>query len=255
MFQNKVCIITGGANGIGRCLVEEYAKLGCHVAFIDKDEVAGQKVLDSLSGNHLFMAGDLAIKEDVEKFADLVLSQYGSIDFLINNACFSNKGILSDCSYEAFNEILHIGVTAPYLLTKLFQNHFSKQAAIVNISSTRAYMSQADTESYSAAKGGISSLTHALSISLAGKVRVNSISPGWIETGAYQQPQEIYDASDEDLLQHPSKRIGTPLDIARAAIFLCNPENDFINGENITIDGGMSKLMIYNGDGGWNFNK
>lgn len=255
MFQHKVCIITGGANGIGRCLVEEYAKLGCYVAFIDKDEVAGQEVLASLSGNHLFMAGDLAKKEDIEKFADLVLSKYKSIDFLINNACFSNKGILSDCSYEEFNEILHIGVTAPYLLTKLFQKNFSKQAAIVNISSTRASMSQADTESYSAAKGGISSLTHALSISLAGKVRVNSISPGWIETGEYQHPQEVYEASDEDRQQHPSKRIGIPLDIARAAIFLCHPENDFINGENITIDGGMSKLMIYNGDGGWNFNK
>lgn len=255
MFEGKVCVITGGANGIGRCLVEEFSKLGCMIAFIDKDEDAGQNLLTTLTGNHLFIHGDLAKKEDIEKLANEVIQQYGTIDFLINNACFSNKGILSDCSYEDFNEILQVGITAPYMLTKLFHSHFNQHAAIINMASTRAFMSQADTESYSAAKGGISALTHALSISLAGKVRVNAISPGWIETADYHETHEIYETSEEDHLQHPTKRIGTPLDIARTAIFLCDPKNDFINGENITIDGGMSKLMIYNGDGGWNYSK
>ncbi|MEI4770176.1 SDR family oxidoreductase [Psychrobacillus sp. FJAT-51614] len=255
MFEGKTCVITGGANGIGRCLVEEFSKLGCSIAFIDKDEKAGQKLLSTLSGNHLFIAGDLAKKEDIENFASQVIQQYDSIDFLLNNACFSNKGILSDCSYEDFTEILNVGITAPYMLSKLFMPHFNRKAAIVNMASTRAFMSQSDTESYSATKGGISALTHALSISLAGKVRVNAISPGWIETGAYHEVNEIYTASEEDRLQHPSQRIGNPLDITRAAIFLCDPKNDFINGENITIDGGMSKLMIYHGDGGWNYTK
>ncbi|MEK4487147.1 SDR family oxidoreductase [Psychrobacillus sp. FSL H8-0484] len=255
MFQGKVFVITGGANGIGRCLVEEFSKLGGTIAFVDKDAATGQKVHASLSGNHLFFSGDIAKKEDIELFTNQVIQQYGCIDFLINNAGFSNKGILSDCSYEDFNEILQVGITAPYMLTKLFQSHFNKHAAIINMTSTRAFMSQADTESYSAAKGGISALTHALSISLAGKVRVNAISPGWIDTSAYHENGETYKSSAEDHLQHPSKRIGTPTDIARAAIFLCDPNNDFINGETITIDGGMSKLMIYNDDGGWRYKK
>ena len=173
---------------------------------------------------------------------------------MINNACFSRKGILSGCTYEDFNEVLAVGVVAPYMLSLLFRDHFNKGGAIVNISSTRAFMSQKDTESYTAAKGGITALTHALSVSLSGIVRVNSVSPGWIDTGGYHDDTYIPSHSEADRLQHPSGRVGVPYDIARTVLFLCHEDAGFINGENITVDGGMTKLMIYDGDEGWSRN-
>jgi len=149
---------------------------------------------------------------------------------------------------------LRVGIIAPYYLTKLFLPYFSRGGSVVNISSTRAMMSQADTESYTAAKGGVAALTHALAVSLAGKVRVNSVSPGWIDTGAYHEEnyQPVY--TEADIAQHPSGRVGNPMDIARVVMFLCDEENSFITGENITVDGGMTKLMIYSGDDGWEYN-
>ena len=255
MFQNKVCIITGGANGIGRCMVEEFNKKGCKVAFIDNDQTAGEQLLTKLnSSDNLFVHGDIAKKETLEEFVKLIIDKYEQIDYLINNACYSNRGLLSDCTYEQFTEVIQVGVTAPYYLTLLLKDRFKEKGSIINISSTRAQMSQKDTESYSAAKGAISALTHAMAISLAGKVRVNSISPGWIDTTAYHMAEnksELDGISDKE--QHPSKRIGTPYDIARMVMFMCEEDSDFINGENITIDGGMTKLMVYNGEEGWNY--
>lgn len=125
-----------------------------------------------------FIRCDLKDERQIQDAVESIIKATGKIDYLINNACYSNKGLLSGCSSEAFNDVLKVGVTAPYLLTKGFMNHFAEGAVIINIASTRAFMSQMDTESYSAAKGGISALTHAMSISLAGKVRVNAISPG-----------------------------------------------------------------------------
>lgn len=173
------------------------------------------------------------------------------MDFLINNACISKKGVLTGCSYEDFEEVLKIGTIAPYFLTLLFRPHFNKGGSVVNISSTRAAMSQPDTESYTTAKGGISALTHALAVSLGGEIRVNSVSPGWIDTGAYHSigfaPQ--YTKGDTD--QHLVKRVGTPEDISEAILFLCSEKAGFITGQNITVDGGMTKQMIYSGDYGW----
>ena len=153
------------------------------------------------------------------------------------------KGIDS-CSYDEFNYALRVGVTAPFYLSKLFLPYFSKDGAIVNISSSRDRMSQPYTESYTAAKGGISALTHALAVSLAGRVRVNSISPGWIDTDF-----TVYTGADA--VQQPVHRVGTPLDIANMVLFLCSDKAGFITGENICIDGGMTKQMIYSGDYGW----
>jgi NAD(P)-dependent dehydrogenase (short-subunit alcohol dehydrogenase family) len=140
-----------------------------------------------------------------------------------------------------------VGVTAPYYLTSLLlkNNLFAPNAAIVNIASTRAFQSQPDSEAYSAAKGGIVSLTHSMAVSLAGRVRVNCISPGWVETSA------IAEHSEQDHSQHPSGRVGTMSDIADMVLYLCSDKAGFINGQNITIDGGMSKLMVYHGDYGW----
>lgn len=172
---------------------------------------------------------------------------YGKVDYLINNALPLMKGI-EECSYEEFNYALKVGITAPFYLTKLFLPYFAPDAAIVNISSSRDRMSQPQTESYTAAKGGIAALTHSLAVSLAGKVRVNSISPGWIDT-AYTK----YDGAD--VIQHPAGRVGNSLDIANMVLYLCSDKAGFITGENICIDGGMTKQMIYHNDYGWTLNQ
>ena len=233
-FKDKVVVITGGAQGIGRCIADEFQKAGASVCIIDK-----------LSGNHF--VGDLADKETLEQFAKDVIEKHGHVDYLINNALPLMKGI-DECSYEEFQYALSVGVTAPFYLTKLFSPHLAKGAAIVNISSSRDRMSQPQTESYTAAKGGIAALTHALAISLAGKVRVNSISPGWIDT-AYT----VYEGPDA--VQQPAGRVGNPLDIANMVLYLCSDKAGFITGENICIDGGMTRQMIYHGDNGWVLNQ
>ena len=165
------------------------------------------------------------------------------MDYLINNALPLMKGI-DECSYAEFNYALRVGVTAPFYLTKLFAPYFAPSAAIVNISSSRDRMSQPQTESYTAAKGGISALTHALAVSLSGKVRVNSISPGWIDT-------DYTDYEGSDAVQHPAGRVGNPMDITNMVLYLCSDKAGFITGENICIDGGMTRQMIYHNDFGW----
>lgn len=255
-FSGKVCLITGGALGIGRCLTRAFAKQGCRIAFLDKDRKAGEENASWLlkrGYDVLFVAGDAGRQEDLERFAGGVQERFGQADFLINNACASHQGLLSGCGYEDFVEILRIGVAAPYYLTKLCLPLFSEGACVVNISSTRASQSQADTESYTAAKGGISALTHAMAVSLSGKVRVNAISPGWIDTGTFHDGSYQPQYSEEDMTQHPSGRVGTPEDIARAALFLCSEKNSFLNAENLTVDGGMSHLMVYHADEGWEY--
>ena len=232
MFTNKVAVVTGGAKGIGRAIVQEFRKAGAAVCFID------------LLPNEYFV-GDVSDRAVLETFARKVIAEHGHVDYLINNALPLMKGI-DECSWEEFNYALRVGVTAPFYLTKLFAPHFAPGAAVVNISSSRDRMSQPQTESYTAAKGGISALTHALAVSLAGKVRVNSISPGWIETG-----DTVWTGPDAD--QQPAGRVGNPLDIANMVLFLCSDKAGFITGENICIDGGMSRQMIYHNDFGWTF--
>lgn len=253
-FKNKVCVLTGGALGIGRCITRKFAESGAKIVFIDINQKAAQKNAEYINHNggesHYFI-GDISNEVDLLKFKDFTLNLFPTIDYLINNACINKKGILSACTFEDFNYVLKVGICAPYFLTHQFLKSFKPGSSIVNIGSTRAYMSQADTESYTSAKGGILSLTHALAISLAGKVRVNCISPGWIDTSKYYDDNYTLNHEKPDIEQHPAKRIGKAEDIANVVMFLCNEENSFITGENITVDGGMTKLMIYNGDDGW----
>ena len=230
MFENKVVVITGGANGIGRCIAEEFRSQGAKVC-----------IIDCVPGEHF--VGDLAEKAVLEAFAESVIRVHGRVDVLVNNAPPLFRGI-DECSYEDFQRSLAVGVTAPYYLAKLFVPHFAPGASIINISSSRDRMSQPQTESYTAAKGGIAALTHALAVSFAGKVRVNSISPGWIDTAC-----TVYEGPDA--LQQPAGRVGDPMDIANMVLFLCSDKAGFITGENICIDGGQTKLMIYHGDNGW----
>ena len=229
-FAGKVVVVTGGAQGIGRCIAEQFSAAGAAVCVFDLQE-------------NPYFTGNLAEEADLRKFCAKVLAEHGHVDYLINNAAPLFKG-LPDCSWEEFNYALKVGVAAPYMLTQLFQEHFAPGSAIVNISSSRDRMSMPGSESYTAAKGGIAALTHALAVSLAGRVRVNSISPGWIETGS-----AIY--SGADVAQHPAGRVGKPQDIADMVLFLCSSRAGFITGENICIDGGMTRQMIYHGDHGW----
>lgn len=229
-LKDKIVIVTGGAQGIGKCIADEFRKEGAHVCIIDKQE-----------GEHF--VGDLSDKHTIEVFCKCVLEKYGHVDYIINNALPLMKGI-DDCSYEDFHYALSVGVAAPFYLVKCLKDNLAEGASIVNISSSRDRMSMPQTESYTAAKGGIAALTHALAVSLAGKARVNSISPGWIDTD-----YTVYNGPDAT--QQPVGRVGNPLDIANMVLFLCSDKAGFITGENICIDGGMTKQMIYHAEHGW----
>ena len=233
-FKNKIVVVTGGARGIGKCIKESFERAGAVVYVIDLIE------------NECFV-GDIGDKEILERFADKVIAEQGRVDCLINNAAPKMCGV-EQGTYEDFEYALKVGVTAPFYLSKLFAKYFSKGASIVNISSSRDRMSQPQTESYTAAKGGISALTHALAVSFSGRVRVNSISPGWIDNN-----YTVYEGADAE--QQPAGRVGKPTDIADMVMYLCSDMAGFITGENICIDGGMTRYMIYHGDNGWTLDR
>ncbi|MDQ0222807.1 SDR family oxidoreductase [Streptococcus moroccensis] len=232
--QDKIVLITGGAKGIGAQMTTTFREAGARVYTMDLTAPAD-------------FIGDLAKQADLEAFANFVLEKHSGIDVLIHNAAPLMKGI-SSASYEDFTYALQVGVAAPFYLTKLFKDHLNPGASILMLSSSRDRMSQPETETYTAAKGGIAALTHALAVSLAGKARVNSISPGWIDTAGEEQTLT-------DHMQHPAGRIGRPEDIANLALFLSSEQAGFITGENITVDGGMTRLMIYHDDQGWTYQK
>ena len=232
MFRNKIVVITGGAGGIGKCIADQFRNNGAEVC-----------VIDTAEGDHY--VGDIGSREVLEAFAETVIEKYGRVDVLVNNAPPAMIGI-DNCSYEQFQQALAVGVTAPFYLSKLFAPYFGEGASIINLSSSRDRMSQPQSESYTAAKGGISALTHGLAVSFAGKVRVNSVSPGWIDT-----EYRIYEGPDA--LQQPAGRVGNPLDVATLVLFLASEKAGFITGENICIDGGQTRLMINHNDCGWSY--
>ncbi|MBR6090747.1 MAG: SDR family oxidoreductase [Anaerolineaceae bacterium] len=231
-FENKTAVVTGGAHGIGKAIADAFRAEGADVF-----------IIDIMSGE--WFTGDVGDQHTLECFAEYVAARSAHVNYLINNTPPLMKGI-DDCSWEEFSRALSVGVTAPFYLTKLLMPYFAPGACVINISSSRDRMSQPRTESYTAAKGGIAAMTHAMAVSLAGKVRVNSISPGWIDTTGSV-------ISGADALQQPVGRVGKPEDIAELALFLCSDKADFITGENICVDGGMTRLMIYHGEHGWEY--
>ena len=252
-FHGKIAVITGGANGIGRCIAERFLDRGALAAIIDIDAAYGARMKEKYGDRALFFAGDVGEEKALDAFVEAVLSRFPKVHYLINNAMRSKGGILSGCGYKDFEYALRVGVTAPYYLAMKLKDRFGPDAAIVNISSSRSSQSQPDTESYTAAKGGVAALTHALSVSLAGIARVNAIAPGWIDTSPWHEGHPAPQHSDPDRFQHPVRRIGQAEDIAKLALFLCGKDAGFITGQEIFADGGMSKLMIYHNDCGWSY--
>jgi len=246
-IKDKIIYITGGAKGLGKAMVTLFCKSGADVTFCDIDEVESHKLYNELSSYKCsFHVVDISDAFELEKSVNKLLAEKGNIDIIINNAGVSIFNSILDTTVEDFDKVLDINLRPAFITARTLAKHREKNTylntygRIINISSTRYLMSEPNSESYAASKGAITSLTHALALSLSKyKITVNSISPGWIETGNYDL------LNPQDHSQHPSGRVGKPDDIARMCLFLCHPDNDFINGQNIVIDGGMTKKMIY----------
>ena len=244
-YKDYGVVVTGGGHGIGKAVIEEFVREGAQICFVDINEEYGK----ALEGDSIFFYhGDVSLEQDLKQFIIFCKEKLERIDILINNACVSHQGIVSQCCYQEFQKSLAIGVTAPYYLSLQFQDELKKNhGSIINIASSRAFQSEPNTESYTSAKGGIVALTHALAISLSGKVRVNCIAPGWIDVN------DTKSFSKEDETAIPVGRVGKPQDIAKMVSFLCSKDAGFITGETFVVDGGMSKRMIYHGDHGWEY--
>lgn len=244
-FRKKTVIVTGAGKGIGRCIAETYAAEGATVIIAEKDPDLGnrtEKEINSRGEKAEFIHTDVSRPDDIKDLVQKVAEKFFSIDILINNAGISRWESPYTLPVEAWDEILNTNLRGMFLCSREAGAIMKKQGggSIVNISSTRAFMSEPDTEAYAASKGGIVALTHALAASFSkDHIRVNCISPGWIETDDYTELREI------DHSQHLSGRVGKPEDIAAACLYLTRDGNDFINGTNIIIDGGMTRKMIY----------
>lgn len=253
-FQNRVVIVTGGAQGIGMAISEAFAKHGASVVIADIDEEAGQELTTRLSTDGYdvhFHKTDVALEKDVRKLSEWVIGRFNRIDVVINNAGIGSSGSIFTRSVAEWDRVLAVNLRGPYMMAKYCGKALMKAnpgpGVIINMASTRALMSEANTEPYSASKGGLVALTHSLAVSLGPNVRVNSISPGWIEVSEWKKQSRREDPvhRPEDLNQHPVGRVGTPNDIAEACLFLAGSEAGFITGTNVIIDGGMTIKMIY----------
>ena len=246
MFENKTVIVTGAAQGIGKEVAAQYAKMGASVVMADINEELGKTVCSQLVRDGykaIFVPTDVRKEQEVIHLMTTAVAHFKTIDILINNAGIFKPASPYDLPMEIFDDIINTNLRSVFLCSReaaKFMRLNPKGGAIVSMASTRAFMSEPNTESYAATKGGIVALTHALASSLGpDSIRVNCISPGWIETGDYGSLKEA------DHLQHFSGRVGKPEDIARACFYLTDEKNDFVTGINLTVDGGMTKKMIY----------
>jgi len=245
-FSNKTVVITGAGNGIGKGVALAYAEKGANVVLADIDETAGIQTVTGIKeqgGEALFVQTDVRMEADIIRLMEAANQTYDQIDILINNAGKALFRSPYDLSIEEWDDVIHTNLRSVFLGSReaaKYMRHNKDGGSIVNIASTRAIMSEPNSESYAATKGGIVAVTHALAASLGeDRITVNAISPGWIETGDYAKLSQI------DHEQHLSKRVGKPDDIARACLYLTAKENDFVTGINLVVDGGMTRKMIY----------
>ncbi|MDO6388969.1 SDR family oxidoreductase [Pontibacter sp. BT731] len=254
-YKSRVVLVTGGAQGIGLGIAQAFGQAGAQVVLADADEEAGREALQRLQGQQLqatFIPCDVSDEQEVVALMEKVQEKHGRLDVLVNNAGIADPfaGKLEEMPMSEFDRVLAVNLRGPMLCAKYALPLLRKAAhpAILNITSTRAFMSEPDTFAYSASKGGLEALTHSLAVSLApDRIRVNAIAPGWIETGPWQKDRERYEPQHtrEDMEQHPVGRVGEPQDIAEAALFLCSEKAGFITGQHLVVDGGMTVKMIY----------
>lgn len=250
MSENRTAVITGGAQGIGRVITETLINEGWNVAVWDNDEVALAQEAKRLKGikNRIGINCNVACAGSVNLSLIETLKKFGRIDLLVNNAAIHANKPISELEIAEFRRVIDVNLTGPFICVKTCVEELRKtKGSIINICSTRAFQSEADTEAYSASKGGVFALTHSLAVSLGPDVRVNCISPGWIDVSAIRKSQSAKQEllSEADHKQHPSGRVGVAEDIARVVIFLANEENSFITAQNFVVDGGMTRKMIY----------
>lgn len=242
-FQGKTVIITGGANGIGKGIAKAFGQAGANVCIADLDEEKGKetvRLIEEAGGRATFTSTDVRKEEDIINLLDKAIRDFGSIDILINNAGVSRFKPLFELTTEEWEDVVFTNLRSVFIGSREAAKRMSNGGRIINIASTRATMSEPHSEAYASSKGGIVALTHALGASLQDKgITVNCISPGWIQTENYDELRE------KDHLQHWSNRVGKPEDIAKACLYFADQENDFINGQNLIIDGGMTRKMIY----------
>lgn len=249
-WQGKVAIITGGAQGIGKCLVQGLLTRGAKVVIADSDAVAGAETAGEYAalGELRFVATEVAREAGVAALIAATLGEFGRLDLLVNNAAIGKNAPPAELSLADWDRVLAVNLTGPFLCAKHAAAALrASRGTIINIASTRAFMSEPNTEAYAASKGGVVALTHALAASLGPEVRVNAIAPGWIETRDWQRADRRQPVahSDADRAQHPVGRVGTPADILAALLWLAGPDAGFVTGTCITVDGGMTHKMIY----------
>jgi NAD(P)-dependent dehydrogenase (short-subunit alcohol dehydrogenase family) len=245
-FANKVVVITGAAQGIGQGIARMFASKGALVVLGDIDSDKGHATAANIheeGGTALFVPCDVRSEEEIQRLIATTVEELGTIDILINNAGISRFKSMFELTINDWDDVLNTNARSCFLATReaaKIMKIQEKSGSVVNISSTRSIMSEGSSEAYAASKGAILALTHAMAISLGHDgIRVNSISPGWIETNDYKA------LSKRDHEQHPAGRVGTPEDVARTCLYLTHPDNSFITGTNIIVDGGMTRKMIY----------
>lgn len=244
-FSEKVVVVTGAGQGIGYAVAAMYAARGARVCIAEKNREVGERAAAKISqagGNVFFQQVDVSSPADIIRLMEEVAERWGHLDILINNAGVSTWKSPYELSVEEWDQVINTNLRSVFLCSReaALLMRRTGGGAIVNLSSTRAHMSEPHSEAYAASKGGILALTHALALSLGpDRIRVNAISPGWIETGDEEALRP------EDHEQHPAGRVGRPEDVARACLFLTDDENDFVTGTELVLDGGMTRKMIY----------